>query len=1237
MPVVYGGMHSVMFIRLNDSTARHSWSDLHLIPETRPTIVLPEPKVQLIEIPGRSKRIDLTDYMPGGLIYGPRSGEFTFYVDHDQWDGWKNAYNELSKLFNGDKFAVYLMDNITELYEGRVYLTEYTPGEAYSSAVLHYELEPDIVTDGYIRATFKDSSTYGGTVLQESMLKRNTMPKYHGVLPQHPGYKFNYWTPSLSTISSSTTYTAVYRAVQSYTINFVDWDGTVLKSSVVNEEVKPTPPSYPVRIGYRFIDWDSEIVEANADKTYTAVYFKDENYINGVWEEVEKHLRDGSYKTYYHVGDVVYLNIDDEYNDYAEIVAIDKDIKSIDSEDTRVMPLTFITKKTLVTEKKYNETAESSLYTYRNSDLRRYVQSLYSLMPSALQNILMSTFKFVKTSPMIDTLWIPSEREIFGGTDYGVTYDDFFVDSESRVKTDNSGNRVSWWLRDYGSRSGSRNYYNYVTSSGNANGTPSASENTLLNVVIGFSVCIPSSIKYLITFYDSYNGGTLKKYWADYNSTPVPPSNPSREGYVFDGWGELTPVTDDTEYMAQYKRICTIIFNDYDGTQLLEYTIIAGNKPNRFPATPTREGYVFSAWSPSTDSNVYSDKTYTAQYKKLYTITFMDYDGTRIGSYQVPEGDTPEAPTTPERVGYAFDHWNPSISSASEDIVYTAEYRKLYRIIFKDYTGSTLKDYWAEFNSYPSAPSNPTRTGYTFTNWSPSLAYVSENATYVAEYVRNPATLSDTWDDVDARIADGTYSSYYVVGDKIALTIGSYYDDYAQIAGIDTDTDANGNAIPLTFITANCLNSTHNMNSSDTNKNGYPSSSLYTYVKGRKSSFPTKARNMIVAATKTSRKWDGSVYSDLTTSMELWTPSFRELGGTTTIERSEESGPIYSGLPNRVKEINGSATGWWTRSMYSYASYKDTDYTYVLSTGQLSGHGLQSSAYGVAIGFCVGGTASAYTVKFADYDGTVLQESSVNKGTVPTAPEVPTRVGYLFNGWDSEITAVTSGKTYTATYVLDPNYAWNQVKSRIDNGTYNDYYSIGDKVYLKIGNEYDGYAIVAGIDTDTDENGNTIPMTFITADALATTRQMNSSNTASGGYQASAMKTYVDNLETSLPSVLQTMIVPALKTSRDYNSGSRRDLSNAMKLWIPSSREVLGESSTYYEQTGPIYNQIFNNIESRIKRLNNGNNDASNWWLRSAAYSTDFRFVYSTGGSSYAYASNSYGVVIGFCVGGTTT
>ncbi len=68
-------------------------------------------------------------------------------------------------------------------------------------------------------------------------------------------------------------------------------------------------------------------------------------------------------------------------------------------------------------------------------------------------------------------------------------------------------------------------------------------------------------------------------------------------------------------------------------------------------------------------------------------------------------------------------------------------------------------------------------------------------------------------------------------------------------------------------------------------------------------------------------------------------------------------------------------------------------------------------------------TKRSYQIRFLNYDGTVLQSSQVEYGSVPEyTGETPTRpstaqYNYVFDGWNPEIVSVTKDANYTATYV----------------------------------------------------------------------------------------------------------------------------------------------------------------------------------------------------------------------------
>jgi hypothetical protein len=60
--------------------------------------------------------------------------------------------------------------------------------------------------------------------------------------------------------------------VDSYTVQFVDWDGTVLKEQIVAEGKDATAPADPVRDGYIFSGWDKNFTCITDDITITAMW-----------------------------------------------------------------------------------------------------------------------------------------------------------------------------------------------------------------------------------------------------------------------------------------------------------------------------------------------------------------------------------------------------------------------------------------------------------------------------------------------------------------------------------------------------------------------------------------------------------------------------------------------------------------------------------------------------------------------------------------------------------------------------------------------------------------------------------------------------------------------------------------------------------------------------------------------------------------------------------------------------
>ncbi len=173
------------------------------------------------------------------------------------------------------------------------------------------------------------------------------------------------------------------------------------------------------------------------------------------------------------------------------------------------------------------------------------------------------------------------------------------------------------------------------------------------------------------------------------------------EGYTFKNWtvaGTGTEksveakytftVTEPIDLVANFElKTYTVEFLNYDGEVLQSSTVNHGETPKYTGETPTKDAdaqytYAFSGWDPEI-AVATSNQTYRAQYTSTvnkYTITFNNWNGTTLATYEVEYGQTPEyageAPTkaaTAEHT-YTFIGWTPAIVAVTGEATYTATY-----------------------------------------------------------------------------------------------------------------------------------------------------------------------------------------------------------------------------------------------------------------------------------------------------------------------------------------------------------------------------------------------------------------------------------------------------------------------------------------------------------------------------------------------------------------------------------
>ena len=122
----------------------------------------------------------------------------------------------------------------------------------------------------YFTVSFYD---WDGTELHVEQVEQGKDAVGPAVNPTREGYTFVGWSKPITNIQSNLIVIAQYKENAVYfTVNFIDWDGTLLKSEEVEKGKSATAPAAPAREGYTFKGWDKDFSNVQSDLTVTAQY-----------------------------------------------------------------------------------------------------------------------------------------------------------------------------------------------------------------------------------------------------------------------------------------------------------------------------------------------------------------------------------------------------------------------------------------------------------------------------------------------------------------------------------------------------------------------------------------------------------------------------------------------------------------------------------------------------------------------------------------------------------------------------------------------------------------------------------------------------------------------------------------------------------------------------------------------------------------------------------------------------
>lgn len=362
------------------------------------------------------------------------------------------------------------------------------------------------------------------------------------------------------------------------------------------------------------------------------------------------------------------------------------------------------------------------------------------------------------------------------------------------------------------------------------------------------------------------------------------------------------------------------------------------------------------------------------------TVTFMDR-GEVLFTRPVYIGDDCPNPVTQGRIeaptkestvqyDYTFSGWSATnggtasafaLSNITADktvyAAFTSEVR-YYTVTF--YDGTTLLN--TEQVAYGgSSTYEYKKQGYVFNGWTPEPTNITSDLACYGAWEESDE-IGDTWEEIVAAIADGTYTTKYNVGQYKPLDLGDEGIINMQIVAMDSESgketlDGDMVSLATSWVAKEVLTTSVKYNSQGyqegvdgTGTNGgWEDCELRAYLQETiLPMLPTVLQTNIKYARKTT--YYKPKYSNNYTYDKLWVPSRREV--TTYTTDIENSGPRYNDIytgnhATRVKTRNGENAWWWLRSVMS------TDNVAVVNaTGSLSAYGA-TGGYSVCLGFCI--------------------------------------------------------------------------------------------------------------------------------------------------------------------------------------------------------------------------------------------------------------------------------------------
>ncbi len=440
--------------------------------------------------------------------------------------------------------------------------------------------------------------------------------------------------------------------------------------------------------------------------------------------------------------------------------------------------------------------------------------------------------------------------------------------------------------------------------------------------------------------------------------------------------------------------------------------------------TPSKDGHTFNGWYMGTElidgSAGFKENTELVAKFTINTYTYkFIVEGNVIKETSATYGSSivlPENPTKDATVEntYTFKGWDNTATTLLKDEVFNAVFESStnqYTYKFVDTDGTVLKEATADYGTEIVAPNDPLKEGnaefsYTFAGWDKDVTILTEDVTFTATYTETKNQYTYKFVDENGTVLKEETADY---GTEIVAPSDPSKEGNAEFSYIFAGWDKDVTILTedITF-TATYTETKNQYTYKFVDENG-------DVLKEEKADYGTE----IVAPSDPTKEgtaefsyifagWDKDVTilteditftATYTETINQYTYKFVDDNGKVLKQEKVDYGTEIIAPTNPEKaptaEYTYTFTGW------------DKEFTTVTEN--------------ITITAIYSKVKNQYTYKFVDEDGTVLKEETVDYGTMPIAPEDPTKEAttefeYKFIGWDKNISEVIADVVYKAVF-----------------------------------------------------------------------------------------------------------------------------------------------------------------------------------------------------------------------------